>query len=245
MAEQAHILVVDDERATRVTLAEILELEGYQVTAVGSGQEAIARLEKESFDLVLTDLRMPDVDGTQVIEAARRLAPRTVVILLTAYGTLDSALHALRHGAHDYLLKPARAAQIIESVQNGLRKRQSAAGEPAPEPAPEPPLQPETRFLEVHGLTVDRYARSVTAGGQPVELTRVEYELLVLLMSKADQVLPCTDILREVQGYQADDSEARAIVRVHVSRLRQKLEQAGAGKLPIVNVRGIGYRLSK
>ncbi len=257
MAELGRILIVDDERATRVTLAEILELEGYQVTAVGSGQDAVTRLEKGDFDLLLTDLRMPDMDGLEVVAAARQLAPHTVVILLTAHATLDSAIHALRHGAHDYLLKPARAAQIVQSVRAGLEKRaeilrrerllaavQNAVGQlAAPREAAGEPA--EARYIQAHGLTVDRFRRSVTAGGSPLELTRVEYELLVMLMQNLDQVLSCTGIVRQIQGYEADDAEARAIVRVHISRLRQKIEAAGMPPLPIVNVRGVGYRMGR
>jgi two-component system KDP operon response regulator KdpE len=257
MADPARILVVDDERATRVTLAEILELEGYEVTAVGGGQEAVTRMEKESFDLLLTDLRMPDMDGLEVVAAARQLAPKTVIILLTAHATLDSAIHALRQGAHDYLLKPARAAQIIQSVRAGLEKRAeserrekllvavrtavgqlSTANESAEQPG-------EIRFLQAHGFTVDRFKRSVSAAGRTLDLTRVEYELLVMLIHNIDQVLSCTEMVRQIQGYEADDSEARAIVRVHMSRLRQKIEAAGVPPLPIVNVRGVGYRLSR
>ena len=96
MTSNERILVVDDERVMRLTLAEILQLEGYQVTAVDGGQEALARLEQESFELMLTDLRMPGIDGVQLIEKARSLAPQMIIIVLTAHATLDSAVRALR-----------------------------------------------------------------------------------------------------------------------------------------------------
>lgn len=262
MSEPARILVVDDELGMRVTLAGILELEGYHVSVAAGGREALARLRQESFDLLLTDLRMPDVDGLALVADARRLAPHTLIIVLTAHATLDSAIQALRHGAHDYLLKPARADQIVASVQAGLAKRAELLRRDQLVSAVEQAVGPlraegeggeageaggreartDHRYLAAHGIQVDRAHRSASAQGRPLALTRVEYELLVLLLENLDAVLPCTTIVRAVQGYDAGDAEARAIVRVHVSRLRQKVQNAG-GALPVVNVRGVGYRL--
>jgi DNA-binding response OmpR family regulator len=255
MSPTERILVVDDERIMRITLAEILSLEGYDVTAVDSGQEALARLEQGPFELMLTDLRMPGIDGVQLIEAARRLAPQMIIIVLTAHATLDSAVRALRHGAHDYLFKPARAEEIVASVRAGLSKRaettrreqlytavervvgslENRGGGAAPDDA--------NRRLEAHGLSLDRATRTATLDGRALELTRVEFDLIALLVEHIDEVVTCAAIVRAVQGYNASEDEARRIVRVHLSRLRQKVEQSGARPLPIVNVRGVGYRL--
>src|SRR5689334_20530753 len=101
------ILVVDDEESVAVTMAAILELDGYRVTRTLSGQEAVALIAKDHFDLVLTDLRLDDFDGMDVLAAARQHSPDTVGIVLTGYASLESAVQALRQGAYDYLLKPA------------------------------------------------------------------------------------------------------------------------------------------
>src|SRR4030042_6307741 len=120
---RGRLLVVDDEPSVRDSLQGILEQEGQQVSTAGSGEEALALLSEHSFDLILLDLKMPGIDGLEVMKGAKRPAPDTVVIMLTAYGTLDSAIGALRHGAHDYLLKPCRVGEIVASVETGLGGR--------------------------------------------------------------------------------------------------------------------------
>src|SRR5512144_3072189 len=118
-----HILVVDDELAMREGLREILELEGFQVSLADSGEAALDVLEQAPIDLMLLDLKMKGMDGLETIEAAKRLSPETVIVMLTAHGTLESAIGALRYGAFDYLLKPAAVGDIVASVQRGLAHR--------------------------------------------------------------------------------------------------------------------------
>ncbi len=137
--EAANILIVDDERTMSASLAEILRLEGYRVQTAGSGEEAIELVslgteppsavtqratmphgQKQAFDLALVDLKMPGIDGLEVLHFINQNAPETQVILLTAHGSLESAIEALRFGASDYLLKPARPAQILASVRKSL-----------------------------------------------------------------------------------------------------------------------------
>ncbi len=126
----ARLLVVDDEDVTRRSLAEILRLEGYKVEAAEGGRAAIALLSKQAFDLVLLDLKMPDVDGLQVMRYIRRDSETSegvnnaaAIIMLTAHGSLESAIEALRQGASDYLLKPISPEALLHSVAEGLRKR--------------------------------------------------------------------------------------------------------------------------
>lgn len=118
------ILVVDDEDIMRRTLSDILKLEGYGVQTAASADEAIARIEQQSkehsFDLILLDLKMPVKDGLHVLRYTTQHHPQTIVTLLTAHGSLESAIEALRLGAFDYLLKPASADQILNSVQKAV-----------------------------------------------------------------------------------------------------------------------------
>jgi len=102
------ILIVDDERNTRKSLEEILKLEGYDVEAVGDGKSAVKALENGQFDLMLLDLKMQGMDGLEVLKFSSENAPTCKVIMLTAHGSLESAIQALRQGAHDYILKPRR-----------------------------------------------------------------------------------------------------------------------------------------
>ena len=257
---QPKILVVDDEEVTRLSLAEILSLEGYQVASASSGEEALQKLEKETFDLVLADLVMKEVDGLQVMEAAKKLSPDTVVIMLTAYGTLESAIQAMRQGAYDYLIKPCGAQEIVASVESGLaeqrqeRRRQElvsrveemlralkAEEDETPTSASRGDQPKRARFLQSGGIIVDLQKHIATLHGQLLNLTPTEFRLLACLMGKADQVLSCQELVREVQNYDCDEREARDIIRVHVRRLRQKIEPDPANPQYIVNVRGVGY----
>ena len=258
---QPKILVVDDEEVTRLSLAEILSLEGYQVTAAKSGEEALQKLKKETVDLVLADLVMKEVDGLQVMEAAKKLSPDTVVIMLTAYGTLESAIQAMRQGAYDYLIKPCGAQEIVASVESGLaeqrqeRRRQELVTKveemlialKAEEEDEIPPSvsrgdqSKRARFLQSGRIIVDLQKHIATLHGQLLNLTPTEFRLLACLMRKADQVLSCQELVREVQNYDCNEREARDIIRVHIRRLRQKLEPDPANPQYIVNVRGVGY----
>lgn len=257
---QPKILVVDDEEVTRLSLAEILSLEGYQVASASSGEEALQKLEKETFDLVLADLVMKEVDGLQVMEAAKKLSPDTVVIMLTAYGTLESAIQAMRQGAYDYLIKPCGAQEIVASVESGLGKQQQerrrqelvsrveemlralkAEEDETPTSASRGDQLKRARFLQSGGIIVDLQKHIATLHGQLLNLTPTEFRLLACLMGKTDQVLSCQELVREVQNYDCDEWEARDIIRVHVRRLRQKIEPDPANPQYIVNVRGVGY----
>ena len=126
MRQPATILVVDDERAVRMMLEAALRAQGYRVQSVGSGGEARELLGREEFDLVLLDLQLGDTDGIEILREIKEAWPATEVILLTAHGSISSAISSLRHGAFDYLLKPAQVTDIRERVERGLEQRRTA-----------------------------------------------------------------------------------------------------------------------
>ncbi len=117
------VLVVDDQRNMRATTAIVLRDAGYVVAEAEDGQAAVQRVAAETFDVVLTDLRMPEVDGMEVLRAAQRLAPETQVIVMTAYGTIESAVEAIRRGAYDFLAKPFKEDELLLRVAKALEKR--------------------------------------------------------------------------------------------------------------------------
>ena len=124
------ILIVDDEETMRISMADLLKLEGYQTATAKDGLDAIEKISNQTknnpdrpFDLILLDLKMPGKDGLEVLRHTTRSSPDTQIILLTAHGSLQSAIEALQLGIHDYILKPALPEKIIESVRNGLQKR--------------------------------------------------------------------------------------------------------------------------
>ncbi len=120
---EAHILVVEDDATARMLLADVLLGAGYHVTTAHNGEAALNKLEHQAFDVVITDIRMHQVDGIQVLQAAREQTPPPSVLLLTGYGSLETAVDALRAGAHDYLLKPAAPDDLLRHVANALERR--------------------------------------------------------------------------------------------------------------------------
>jgi DNA-binding NtrC family response regulator len=123
---KGNILVADDEPAVRQTLADVLREEGYQVTAVADGAAAIQSLDEQDFDLVISDLRMPGADGIAVLRRTREVAPQTLVLLMTAHATVETAIEALHRGAQDYLLKPIMFEDVLHKIDHLLRHRQVA-----------------------------------------------------------------------------------------------------------------------
>ena len=123
MAE--HILIVDDEDTLRHFLKLTLEDEGYRVSEAASGHAALDWLGRESIDLALVDLRMADIDGLEVMRQFRQRSPETQIIILTGYASVPSAVEALRQGAHDYLTKPVKTAELLTSVADGLARRRA------------------------------------------------------------------------------------------------------------------------
>jgi DNA-binding response OmpR family regulator len=245
------ILVVDDEEGIRYFLERFLTREGFQVVTAFSGEVALARLASTEFDVVLLDLKMKGLGGLDVLADLRQRWPATSVIILTAHASLESAVEALRRGAHDYLFKPCRTLDLRESIRSGLIKRreqlqlrQLAANPIAPEP-PSAPIEPAPtdRFLQHSGLIVDPVRHIVTLDGVLLELSPTEFDLLAYLVSEAPRVVPPQELIREVQGYTSDAAEAAETIRSHMYHIRRKM-QTTAGHSVILTVRGIGYTLA-
>ena len=255
------ILVVDDEVSLRTTMAELLDAEDREMVTAASGEEALAYLEDGQFDLIIVDLVMPGIDGLQVMDVAQKLSPRAKVIMLTAYGTLDSAVQAMRRGATDYLLKPASAPEIEAAVDRALQMRYEEArrqelierignaldelrGREVRESTVQPPRPRQERFLQARGIIIDLQKHIVTMNGESLDLTPTELRLLSTLISNADQVMSCRELVYQVQNYETDEREARSIIRVYIRRLRQKIEPDPSAPGYILNIRGSGYMFS-
>ncbi len=123
-SSSSRILIVDDEKSIRLSLADELEDEGYSVSTAANGEEAFEILKENAFDLVITDLMMEGIDGIEVLKKAKILDPVISVLILTGYGNLETAIAALRLGADDYLLKPCEINELLLRVKRGLEKRE-------------------------------------------------------------------------------------------------------------------------
>ncbi len=121
--ERPRIMIVDDERSMREFLAIMLGKSGYRVDTVASGEEAVARIGQDMFDLVITDLSMPGLDGLGVLKRVKDVSPTTAVILITAYATTESAVEAMKLGAFDYVIKPFKVDELKIIIKNALEKR--------------------------------------------------------------------------------------------------------------------------
>jgi two-component system KDP operon response regulator KdpE len=227
-----HILIVDDENTLRYFLKRTLEVEGYQVSEAANGQSALDLLEREAFDLALVDLRMAGIDGLEVMRQFRQRSPETQIIIITGYASVPSAVEALRHGAHDYLTKPVMTEDLLASVADGLARRRAQ---------PPLPTRPGRDNLVYGDLVLDFNMHQVTRQGQVLDLTPTEFDLLACLMEVPNTALDSVAVLKQIRGYDATEGEARAIVRVHVHRLRQKLEPDPALPRYVVTVAGGRY----
>ena len=271
MVPRARILVVDDEVGVRFFLEEVLTRNGHQVVAVESGEAALECIATQEFDLALIDLMMKGIGGMEVLAALRRQSPDTGAIVLTAHASLETAVEALRQGAHDYLFKPCKTVELRESVRTGLLKRQrelrqrdllgqlerslsssleeiraTVVEQPVPPPpAIAEPAAGQARFLERGGLIVDFMRHVITLDGHLLELSPTEFDLLAHLVSEAPRVISPQELVREVQGYESEPWEARDIVRYHVYRVRRKIK-ASTGRTDVIRtVRGVGYTIGE
>ena len=229
------VLVVDDEKTLRHFLRLNLQEQGYQVAEAPDGKTALHLIDQQPFEVALVDLRLTDMDGLEIVRHLRQVAPRTSVIILTAYATVDSAIEALRQGAHDYLTKPFDTSELLTSVADGVA-RQSA----------EPPAPPKSieAILEIKDLKLNLTNRQVSRNGEIINLTPTEFDILATLMAQPNVAMDSITLIKYVRGYEATEADARAIARVHIHRLRHKLETDPANPQYVTTIAGGRYIIS-
>ena len=220
---QSRLLVVDDDPDVRDSLRRALGYAGYAVATAANGADALASVSRSPVDLIILDVLMPMLDGFDTCRALRERGNATPVIVHTARDAVDDRVAGLEAGADDYLVKPFALRELLARVNALLRR-----------------AQPVRDVLGYADLTVDLTARTVTRGGAPLTLTKIEFALLELLLRNAEQVLSYDVILDRVWGY--GEAPASNALQVFVGFLRRKLEENGRRRL-VHNVRGIGYVL--
>lgn len=236
-----NILIVDDEPVARKSLTDILRLEGYNVNSVPNGQAAVEYVRTHHIDLMVVDLRMPGMDGLEVVQVVNQLAPDTEIILLTAYASTDTAIQALRLRIHDYLQKPAAPAQIVSSVKKGLDRRATRMqAKSGGVDLPDAGEILDTITLD-DGTEIDLLRRQIILKDTQVNLTPAEGRLLRVLLANESKVFAHRELVLLVQGYDTSQREAPEILRPLVSRLRHKLEVFPLLSKQIVSIRGTGY----
>jgi two-component system KDP operon response regulator KdpE len=219
------ILVVDDEAAIRKFLHVSLTAHGYAIAEAATGQEALAAVVAFRPDLVILDLGLPDMEGTEVTRQLRDWT-QTPIIILSVRDQETAKIAALDAGADDYVTKPFGIGELLARMRVALRHAAKAADEP---------------IFTAGELRVDLARRLVTVGDREVQLTPTEYDLLRMLVAHAGKVLTHRQLLRQVWGV-AYESESH-LLRVNMSNLRRKLEPDAARPNYIITEPGVGYRL--
>jgi len=237
---KSNILVVDDEPVARQSLSEILRLEGYAVNSVPNGQAAVEYVRTHPIELMVVDLRMPGMDGLEVVQVVNQISPETEIILLTAFGSTESAVQALRLRIHDYLMKPAPPAQVISSVKKGLARREARLKARSGSSTGEVD-ENIVEFSLKDGTHIDLSRRQIRKRDEIIHLTPAEGRLLRVLIENPGRVYSHRELVLLVQGYDTSQREAPEILRPLVSRLRHKLEAFPSLSDRIVSVRGTGY----
>lgn len=260
-----NILVIDDEPNLRRSLSLILQQAGYKVVAAASAEEARVAMQDCMFDLIFLDLKMPDINGMDLLPEIRRMYPDLPVLILTAHATMETAIEAVRKGARDYLLKPVDPERIIDRIQHILgeqqqpkRRREIMEGitdllaelnrlEGLPEfsysiEVIEKKGDPD-RYIQRGPITLDVHTRQASVSGRFIPLSPTAFEYLVTLVKHSPNVISCEDLVAESQGYAAGPVEAKEMARWRIHELRKVLEPDSRHPRYIITVRGTGYRL--
>lgn len=222
------LLLADDDRAIRESLVRALELEGYAVTSVADGVQALAAIRRERPDVVVLDVMMPGVDGLGVCRVIRADGSRVPILMLTARVELDARVQGLDAGADDYLAKPFELEELLARLRALLRR------------GPAEPSASDGQIL-VEGLRIDPESRRVWWHREQLDLSKTEFDLLELLGRNCGIVLTHAAIYDRIWGY--DFGPESKNLAVYISYLRRKFELAGAPDL-IRTVRGVGYSLN-
>jgi DNA-binding response OmpR family regulator len=225
------ILIVDDDPDIADIVAFALRKDHHSAATAQSAQQALALLEREKYDLLIVDVMMPRIDGYELIRRVRQKDTATPIIMLTAKDSESDKVKGLDLGADDYVTKPFSPRELgarVRALGRRINRPQAAESEP----------------IIVGGrLSINLEAYEVLAGGRPVQLTPIEYELLRCLVLNIGRVVPYDKLLSFAWGpnYEGETE----LLKVHIRHLREKLEADPSAPEHIVTVRGIGYKLNK
>ncbi len=224
----SHILIVDDEEHIVELVAHYLSQEGLETRAAYDGPAALAQFRADVPSLVILDLMLPGLPGTEVCREIRKSSD-VPILMLTAKDDIVDKVVGVELGADDYLTKPFQPKELVARVK-ALQRR---ANRPAP-------ADDETAVLRFSAITIDPARRQVLAGAQPVELRPKEFDLLLALARAPGQVFSREQLLNKVWGY--DFEGFSRTVDVHVQHVREKVEAAGGSANLIATVWGVGYK---
>lgn len=227
-----HILVVDDEPEIADLVGVYLRSEGFTVHTCGTAQEALDTLERQSVDLAILDVMLPDKSGFDLCGELRR-EHRFPVLMLTAKSSDMDKITGLTIGADDYITKPFNPLELVARVKAQLRRytRYNSAQEKAP----------DSEVIDFNGLVIDRGTHQCTLYDQELNLTPIEFDILWMLCSNRGQVISAERLFETVWGEKYLDRNNT--VMVHIRRLREKMGEPSRDPRFIKTVWGVGYKV--
>jgi DNA-binding response OmpR family regulator len=223
------VLVVDDEKTLRETVAYLLQQEGYRVLMAADGREALDVFRKERPDLVLLDLMLPELSGMEVCRILRRESDVPILMLTARNSEIDKVV-GLEVGADDYVTKPFSLRELLARVRALLRRRENSSAPPA-----------HDLPIDLGQVQIDLPGHRLLRDGRPVPIKPKAFDLLAFLAQHPGQVFSREQLLERVWGY--DYAGETRTVDVHVHWLRAAIEEDPAQPTLLETVRGVGYVL--
>jgi heavy metal response regulator len=217
------LLIIEDDRGASRFIKQGLTEQGYAADTVFDGEEGLFMAVNCTYDLIILDVMLPEMNGFEVLKNLRRYGSTVPVIMLTARDDKESIVHGLELGADDYLVKPFAFAELLARIKAVVRRGGA---------------EQEMSSLTVGNLVLDRISRTARRGTETITLSSKEFSLLEYLMRNAGQILTRTMILEHVWGYDFDPTSN--VIDVHIARLRSKIDPPSEPKL-IHTIKGVGY----
>jgi DNA-binding response OmpR family regulator len=230
----AKLLVVDDEPSMRMGLKDNLEFESFEVEMAMNGQEALDKIARETFDLIILDVMMPKMSGLDVCKTIRKEGNQTPVIFLTAKSEEIDKVLGLEIGGDDYITKPFSLRELVARVHAVLRRQSSSEATES---------KPSLKEATIGRLTVDFEHYNATCDGKEIKMTHKEFEVIKYLLTNANQVVSRYSLLEDVWGYQSQPTTRT--VDNFILKMRQRIEDNPNDPKHIITVHGAGYKLVK
>jgi len=220
------ILIVEDDKNISVILSENAKVEGYDYDVAYDGEDGFAKARTGDFDLILLDLMLPKMDGFEICRQLRKEKILTPIIMLTASGEETNKIMGLDIGADDYITKPFGLKDVFARIKANIRRSSAYT---------------EENIIKIQSVAIDFEKCKVEKNNTPVELTKLEYDLLVFFAKNPDKILPHEELLKNVWK---DDFYGKRTVDTAITRLRSKIEDDSSSPKIIKNMRGMGYYLT-
>jgi len=228
------ILIIDDEKSINNLIKSYIEKQGYTAISAFSGKEALEAIKKESPDLIILDVMLPDTNGVDICLEIRKTNDTPILFLSCKAEEVDKII-ALSVGGDDYITKPFLPGELIARIKAHLRRRHSMENRDAQDA--------EENTFQFPGLTVNLQTREVFVSGAPVSLTAKEFDVLALLIQNPKRIFSATQIFEQVWKTNSTASDSRTVM-VYVSTIRKKIEHNPSNPKYILSIRRVGYKFN-